>query len=184
VLRFYRIAKRLAVPVLLLLGGTASLVYGLAFHRVTVYEQKQRQISIAIPAPFGFPPPSSPDAGGPGEGQPMNPGDKGADDGQAPGPPGQQAGSGAAGEQADPFGGPSPAGPPREAENPFEAGPGAPLPPSLSFQKQTVTEDYLEAQDDPERSIVLDVTFGGVVREADGRLKRTYSGQPPSLCPS
>lgn len=36
----------------------------------------------------------------------------------------------------------------------------------------------------PERQIILEATRGGVVRLADGRIKRTYSGAPPSGCPT
>ena len=37
---------------------------------------------------------------------------------------------------------------------------------------------------DSEQSIVRDVTVGGVERLPNGHLKRTYSGKPPTLCPT
>jgi hypothetical protein len=35
-----------------------------------------------------------------------------------------------------------------------------------------------------EKNLVLEATRGGVERMADGRLRRTYSGAPPSGCPT
>ena len=48
------LTKRNIGLILLLLGGTGSLAYGLLFHAVTVEEEKQREISVAVPSPFGF----------------------------------------------------------------------------------------------------------------------------------
>ena len=49
---------------------------------------------------------------------------------------------------------------------------------------EKVTEKYVESSEEPEWAIIREVTFGGVVRLANGVLKRTYSGKPPALCPS
>ena len=38
--------------------------------------------------------------------------------------------------------------------------------------------------DEPERRLVKDVTVGGLSREDDGRIRRTYSGEGPALCPT
>ncbi len=35
-----------------------------------------------------------------------------------------------------------------------------------------------------EPAIILDVTVGGLVRLDSGSIKRTYSGKPPSACPT
>ena len=108
------LTKRNLGLILLLLGGSGSLLYGSLFHVVTVEEEQQREISAAVPAPLGFGPP--------------------------PGFPGARFAQAA--------------------------------------------EKYFEAREEPERAIVRDVTVGGVARLADGRLRRTYSGKGPSLCPS
>jgi hypothetical protein len=115
--------------ILLLLGGVGSLVYGSLFHVVAVEEDKEREISIMVPA-----------MSGPGEAPEENP------------------------------------------QNPFEDHAALLVPPGMRLQK--VTEKYVESSEDPEWAIVREVTFGGVVRLANGDLKRTYSGKPPALCPS
>jgi len=38
--------------------------------------------------------------------------------------------------------------------------------------------------DEAEFVLIREVTFGGVTRLESGELKRTYSGRPPSLCPT
>ena len=72
-------------------------------------------------------------------------------------------------------------GPARESGNPFENPSASPLPPGMKLEK--VTEKYVESSEDPEWAIIREVTIGGVVRLANGDLKRTYSGKPPGLCP-
>ena len=37
---------------------------------------------------------------------------------------------------------------------------------------------------EPESKIVREVTVGGVARSADGKIERTYTGQPLSQCPT
>ena len=73
----------------------------------------------------------------------------------------------------DPFGG----GP----EDPSFGGPPAMgLPPELMNVKQTV----IVTEDETEPTLVWEVTIGGVTLLASGDIKRTYTGDPPSLCPT
>jgi hypothetical protein len=57
--------------------------------------------------------------------------------------------------------------------------PGAP-PPFL----QSIKTKVIVAEDESEPTLIREVTFGGVARLGSGELKRTYTGQPPSLCPT
>ena len=131
--------RRFLAMVVLLLGGAGSLLYGSLFHAVMVEEDKQREISIAVPTMPGF------------EEMPFEP--------RGFAPPGPEGWT--------PDGGPM--------ENP-------PMPPGIRME--TVVEEYVETQEEPEWTIVWEVTIGGVTRLANGRLKRTYSGKPPALCPT
>ena len=54
------VIMRAVVPVLLLLGGIASLIYGARFHDTLVFEEKE--IEEKIPVPFGMPPFAGPEA--------------------------------------------------------------------------------------------------------------------------
>lgn len=36
----------------------------------------------------------------------------------------------------------------------------------------------------PERQVVLEVSRGGVIRDAVGVLRKTYTGEPPAACPT
>ena len=152
---------RILTTVLLFLGGLGSILYGSLWHMATVEEDKTREISIAVPTLQGFNEPPS-------------------QHGQPPGSmPGQPWNNGAAPDDVNPFGdGSQPSG----MENPFEQPPPMPSPPGLKYEK--VTEAYVETVEEPEWAIVREVTIGGIVRLADGRLKRTYTGKPPSLCPT
>jgi hypothetical protein len=151
--------RRLLSLIVLVLAGIGSILYGALYHTVTVEETKQREISIAVPTMSGF------------EMPPMNP--------QMPGAGGEQAPGGPPSDDVNPFQTPGSVG---SSENPF-AGPAAPpAPPGMKFEK--VTEDYVESITEPEWKIVYEVTFGGVARLANGHLKRTYTGDPPSLCPT
>jgi hypothetical protein len=38
--------------------------------------------------------------------------------------------------------------------------------------------------EESEPELVHEVSFGGVARSPEGEVKRTYSGKPPSLCPT
>lgn len=76
----------------------------------------------------------------------------------------------------------------RDGAGTLQAG-GAPMqrpsaPPLPDVKMETVTETYVENQQEYEWTIVRETTFGGVARLANGVLKRTYSGKPPALCPS
>ena len=59
---------------------------------------------------------------------------------------------------------------------PFIAGP----PPELQKVKQIV----MISKEEPESRVVFEVTIGGLALLETGELKRTYSGAPPSLCPT
>jgi hypothetical protein len=150
--------KRITACTVLLLAGIGSVLYGSLFHVVAVEEEKEREVSILVPTMSGV-------DESPAE-QP------GAD---AAAPPGS--------DEADPFHTPSGNEPQQgNSENPFDK---PPLPPPMPGMKtEKVTEKYVESSEDPEWMIVRDVTVGGVVRLANGQLKRTYSGKPPALCPS
>jgi len=54
------------------------------------------------------------------------------------------------------------------------------LPPFL----QTINKKVIVTEDESEPTLVREVTFGGVARLSSGILMRTYTGQPPSLCPT
>jgi hypothetical protein len=103
--------RRAALPCILLTLGLAALVYGAVCHRVPVWVEKQREISVPMLVP------------------------------------------GAAGE-----------------------------PDAMKMQK--MIEKYRVTREEPEWIIVRDAAVGGVERLANGRLKRTYSGKAPSLCPT
>jgi hypothetical protein len=51
-------------------------------------------------------------------------------------------------------------------------------------QYKTVTRIMLVSRLEPETVLVREVTYGGLMRRDDGKLMRTYSGTPPSLCPT
>ena len=48
----WAVIKRMTLPVLLLLGGTASLIYGAKYHARPVVEIQEIQVSITLPRPF------------------------------------------------------------------------------------------------------------------------------------
>jgi len=88
------------------------------------------------------------------------------------GPPGLPGGP----DDADPnvpgepgFGGPTDV-------PPFMVGP----PPELQKVKQTV----MISKEEPESQAVFEITIGGLALLETGELLRTYSGAPPSLCPT
>lgn len=164
-----RIARQTVLPACVVLLGVAALVYGACFRSITVWEEKEREITVAVPAPFGADP----------WGGDLQPAAPASESSQSPGTP--------AGDEVDPFGNAaSGASTPGGEENPFEAADNTPSPPlgmpPMRFQK--INEPYEDEQLEPESVIVREVTFGGVVRLANGQLKRTYSGQPPALCPT
>ncbi len=80
----------------------------------------------------------------------------------------------------------TPAPPPEPPPPPFiRPGPGGAMPPFIRPprppQKPIIMLRHIV---EGEAKIVLEATRGGVMRMEDGRLKRTYSGAPPSGCPT
>ena len=70
-----------------------------------------------------------------------------------------------------------PPGPPGMGSMPpLMAGP----PPEL----QTVTQKVLVSKEALESQAVFEITIGGLALLETGALQRTYSGVPPSLCPT
>jgi hypothetical protein len=59
---------------------------------------------------------------------------------------------------------------------PFLAGP----PPEL----QTVKQIVMISKEVPESQAVFEITIGGLALLETGELQRTYTGAPPSLCPT
>jgi hypothetical protein len=157
----------LGFTVLLLLGG-GSLVHGLLFHRIAVEETKKREISVAVPTL-------------PGVGELLP--DSGHDAEPAAGEEKPQTKGKIDSDGENPFASPSSAEKPAgNSDNPFEGQADVPAPSDVKFAK--VTEEYVDVSLEPESAIVRDMTFGGVELLANGHLKRTYSGKPPSLCPT
>jgi len=139
----------------LLLGGSGALCYGWLFHTVQVYQEEEREVSVAVPPLFGL--------------------------GETPSEQSENPGVEPPAEGVDPFRSQpeEPAGPEGKAAE----SPSPPQHPSdVTFKK--VTEKYWEARYEPEWVVTRDVTIGGVARMADGQLRRTYTGTPPSLCPT
>ncbi len=160
--------KRDVWLILLLLGGSGSLLYGSLFHVVIVAEEKEREISIAVPVPSGLSERPS-EQRKHADNRPAEV-EAGADDGATP-------------LDVDPFHSPSAQRTqPNESENPFESVSVLPTPLDMRYEK--VTEKFFEARAEPEWVIVREVTVGGVTRLDSDQLKRTYSGTAPSLCPT
>jgi hypothetical protein len=160
--------KRDVWPIILLLTGSGALLYGSFFHVVMVAEEKEREVSIAIPAISGL-----------AERPPENRGqvEAGATEEE------RGAGDGGTSVDGDPFRSPPVGGnQPGNPENPFESPSVSPMLPATRFEK--VTEKFLAARAEPEWVIVREVTVGGVTRLDSDQLKRTYSGKAPSLCPT
>ena len=69
--------------------------------------------------------------------------------------------------------------------------PAPPLPPGLPFDPDEpvagppdVPTTEIVALSASERQVIHDTTVGGLTRLPSGRLKRTYTGAVPSLCPT
>jgi hypothetical protein len=83
---------------------------------------------------------------------------------------------------------PSEQPPAPEGADPFRSPPDEPP----GVVKQKITAKYWQPHFQPEWVVVRDVTFGGLTRfvdvDKDGKqevqLRRTYTGTPPSLCPT
>lgn len=83
----------------------------------------------------------------------------------------------------DPFGGPGGGGMPGDGFGPPGMGGPPPWmgpPPEMTKVKQKVT--FNETTTEP--TLIREITFGGVTRLSSGVLWRTYTGTPPSLCPT
>lgn len=76
-----------------------------------------------------------------------------------------------------PFGAP-PFGAPPDMGAPPNMRP--PLPPGMG----KIKEKIIVSEPAPEPKLINEVTFGGVALLASGELMRTYTGEPPSLCPT
>ena len=75
-----------------------------------------------------------------------------------------------------------PTGPPG-----FPGGPDGGLPPFMAGpppELQTVTQKVLVSKEALESQAVFEITIGGLALLETGALQRTYSGVPPSLCPT
>ena len=139
--RAARTLKSLArgtAPLVLVLAGVASLVYGCGYHSTIV--SWEQEVEIELPPPGG---------GMPG----------GMDR-----PP-------------EPGGGPAGFGPPGE-----DFGTLWPEPPPPQ-EWLTIQDTVVVSEEAAEPQLIREITFGGVRWEA-GMLWRTYTGEPPSLCPT
>ncbi len=116
------ILRRAVVPLLLVIGGIAVIVYGIKFHLVPALETHKSETTVMVP------------------------------DLSSPRPP--------------PFLGMDP-----RNELP-------------KFIKKTVWKTTEETIYLAEPAMIRDATFGGLVLNEEKKLKRTYSGKPPSLCPT
>ena len=56
--------------------------------------------------------------------------------------------------------------------------------PGLPPEMQKVTQIVMIGKEETEMVILRDLTVGGIVLLPSGKLKRTYTGNPPSLCPT
>jgi len=56
--------------------------------------------------------------------------------------------------------------------------------PGLPPEMQKVTQVVMIGKEETEMVILRDLTVGGIVLLPSGKLKRTYTGKPPSLCPT
>lgn len=153
----WRTVLRGLLSIVLFAGAVASLIYGAKYHFVPVSEEGEIEISIA-------PPPPLPPMGIPGELPFETPG-MGPPLGEMPPP-----------DMEQPFGEPELPGPAAPHVEPFPPG----LPPFFDTIKQKV----ITTEDESEPTLIREVTFGGVTLLDSGELLRTYTGQPPSMCPT
>lgn len=182
--------KRIVPALVLLSLGTGMLVYATVFHSLTVYEEEETEVSIPIPAPFAPPMPfdehhGSDDGFHSGE-DPFDPGMNvfGSDPSPDELPasevinPFEQGSDPSEQVEEDPFA--------TQSEQPDEIPPEEPpwLPGPSDMMFERITRVELIARVEPEWVLVREVTFGGVTRLDNGQLKRTYSGQPPGVCPT
>ena len=121
-----------SLPILLLVVGIASIIYGARFHTQVVLEDREEEVDILIPLAG---------AGGMGFQLPGDP---------ALGPPGANLG-------------------------PDD---------SPSFIKEKRTRTITSEKIVVEPILCREVSIGGVRLLESGELQQTYSGRPPSLCPT
>jgi hypothetical protein len=189
-------AKRIAPPLVLLAAGAGLLVYGAAFRRLTVHAEQEVEVQVVVPTPFGplLPfdrplPGDDPlgdavperDEGSPEDVDPFaSPRER--DPFAAPAePPERDPFAAPAEPERDPFASPAEAPEPKPfASPPPESADHDPF--AAFFEKRTPTE--LVSREEPEWVLVFEATIGGVVRLANGDLKRTYIGEPPGVCPT
>lgn len=145
----WRIVRRGLIPLALLSAGIASLVHGVGYHTLEVWEEHEEEITLGPPPGF-FDGPGGQD----GFDDPDEFDEFDDPDGMGPPPPGSWGPPGG-------FGG---FGPPPE--------------------KQTVILPIWIAKTDTEMRLLREVTIGGVTMFETGELMRTYTGKPPSLCPT
>jgi hypothetical protein len=148
--------RRSIVPAVLLVGGLTSLIYGVGHHSRGVLVEEETKTMVDVP--IGLPAPDMTGDASPGETSP---------NGASP-PEGQPMMPGAGPGGDNPFGGPpggNPFGPPRTV-------------------KKEVSRIDLVTVMTGEPRLMREVSVGGVIRLDNGDLKRTYSGEGPSLCPS
>lgn len=87
-----------------------------------------------------------------------------------------------------------PFGAPPFEEPPFGAPPDMGFPPDMGAPPDMmgpmphgmgkIKEKIIVTEDEPEPKLISEVTFGGVALLASGDIMRTYTGEPPSLCPT
>ena len=55
----------------------------------------------------------------------------------------------------------------------------------LKFHAQPVFSEHNDqGLATPETRLMKEVSIGGLVREADGKIRMTYTGKPPQACPT
>ena len=79
-------------------------------------------------------------------------------------------------------GGPASEPPDGSAPPGFGQGPSADE--AQGFMKKKITQQVLVHKMVSELNLNREVSFGGVALSGDGTLLQTYSGRPPSLCPT
>jgi hypothetical protein len=67
---------------------------------------------------------------------------------------------------------------------PFEGMPGGPAFPGFPSFPSKAKEKVIVTADNSEPRLIRDVTVGGLILLASGEIRRTYSGEAPSLCPT
>ncbi len=144
VARLLKSLARATAPLVLVLAGVASLVYGCGYHSAIVSSEHEVEIDLSPPPGMGMPG---------GMGLPFEPGFE---------PPGF---------------GPSGAG---FGDPWLEEPPAGMAPPQ---QGLTIRDTVVVSEEAAEPQLIREITYGGVRWDA-GRLWRTYTGEPPSLCPT